>query len=88
MRALSAAGTPVAVRWSDGGHDGLSTHAIEESDASYTWLDHYVADGADRESALPTEAFVWSTPPPRRSQEGALWSLGAYPGLDGSAVRT
>lgn len=87
-RALDAAGTPVALRWSDGGHDGPSSHATEESDASYAWLDHYVTDGADRASALPTEAFVWSTPPPRRSQEGALWSLAAYPGLGGAGIRT
>ena len=87
-RALDAAGTPVALRWSDGGHDGPSSHATEESDASYAWLDHYVTDGADRASALPTEGFVWSTPPPRRGQEGALWSLAAYPGLGGAGTRT
>ncbi|HEU5143700.1 MAG TPA: ATP-binding cassette domain-containing protein, partial [Dermatophilaceae bacterium] len=86
-RALHASGTPVAVRWSDGGHDGQSTHAVEETDASYAWLDHYVASAAAADSTLPTEAFVWSTPPPRRSQEGALWSLGSYPGL-GSPIRT
>jgi ABC-2 type transport system ATP-binding protein len=87
-RALDEVGTPVAVRWSDGGHDGQGSYATEETEASQAWLDHYVAEGASDDSALPTEAFVWSTPPPRRSQEGALWSLAAYPGLRGSTTRT
>ena len=87
-RALDRTGTPVAVRWSDGGHDAQGTHSGEETAASDAWLDHYVADRAGAGSALPTDAFVWSTPPPRRSQEGALWSLPAYPGLGGTTTRT
>ena len=45
-QALAATATPYAVRWSDGGHDGPSSHEAEETQASYEWLDHYVRDRA------------------------------------------
>jgi ABC-2 type transport system ATP-binding protein len=87
-RALDAGGTPYAVRWSDGGHDAPSSHEQEEKDASYAWLDHWVRDGAPRDSALPTAAFTYTTPATRRGQSSTVWSLPAYPGLAGSSVDT
>jgi ABC-2 type transport system ATP-binding protein len=87
-RALNATGTPYAVRWSDGGHDAPSTREREETDASYAWLDHWVRDQASHESALPTAAFTYFTPPARRTQPTTLWTLPAYPGLQGSLLRT
>jgi ABC-2 type transport system ATP-binding protein len=86
--ALAAAKTPLAVRWSDGGHDGASTHEAEETEAGYAWLDHYVRDKAPRDSALPTPGFVYPTAAQRRSQPATLWSLPSYPGLVGTTVPT
>lgn len=89
--ALAAAGTPYAVRWSDGGHDAASTHESEELEASYTWLDHYVRDKASAsrsESALPTAAFTYGIPASRAGQPTTLHTLTAYPGLSGAPLRT
>jgi ABC-2 type transport system ATP-binding protein len=86
--ALAASGTPYAVRWSDGGHDGPSSHEAEEVEASYTWLDHYVRDKGGSESALPTAAFTYGTRAARAGQPTALHTLTAYPGLSGSTVET
>ncbi|WP_374970882.1 alpha/beta fold hydrolase [Terrabacter sp. BE26] len=86
--ALAATRTPYAVRWSDGGHDAPSTHEDEELEASYTWLDHYVRDRAPRDSALPTAAFTYPTPPARQGQPTTLHTLPAYPGLSGSTLTT
>ncbi len=89
--ALAAAGTPYAVRWSDGGHDAASTHETEELEASYTWLDHYVRDKASAsrsESALPTAAFTYGIPASRAGQPTTLHTLTAYPGLSGATLRT
>ncbi|WP_414654891.1 alpha/beta fold hydrolase [Intrasporangium sp.] len=87
-RALAAAGTPVAVRWSDGGHDAPSTRQAEETEAGYAWLDHYVRDGAGPESALPVAGFTFPTPASRRNEPADLWTMPRYPGLDGTAVTT
>ena len=87
-RALAAAGTPVAVRWSDGGHDAPSTRQAEETEAGYAWLDHYVRDGARPESALPVPGFTFPTPASRRSEPADLWTMPRYPGLDGAAIPT
>ncbi|MGO4597697.1 alpha/beta fold hydrolase [Terrabacter sp. 2RAF25] len=86
--ALAATGTPYAVRWSDGGHDAPSSHEAEEVEASYTWLDHYVRDKADRGSALPTAAFTYGTKGARAGAPTTLHTLPAYPGLSGSKVET
>ncbi|MDN5795357.1 MAG: alpha/beta fold hydrolase [Intrasporangium sp.] len=80
-RGLAAAGTPVAVRWSDGGHDAPSSREQEEQDASFGWLDHWVKAGSDPGSALPTPGFVYATASAKRNQPADLWSLPAYPGL-------
>ncbi len=87
-RALTAAGTPVAVRWSDGGHDAPSTHAAEETEASFTWLDRYVALGGSSGGALPVPAFTYTTPAQRRGQPSRVQTQPAYPGLDGSSAPT
>ncbi|EWT04245.1 bacitracin ABC transporter ATP-binding protein, partial [Intrasporangium chromatireducens Q5-1] len=80
-RALAANGTPLAVRWSDGGHDGPSSREQEEQDASYAWLDHWVKAAAKPGSPLPTPGFVYATASTKRNQPADLWSLPAYPGL-------
>ncbi len=84
-RALAARGTPLAVRWSDGGHDGPSSREQEEQDASFGWLDHWVKDGAKPGSPLPTPGFVYATASTKRNQPADLWSLPAYPGLTAPA---
>jgi ABC-2 type transport system ATP-binding protein len=86
--ALRAAGTPVAVRWSDGGHDGPSTREVEETEAADVWIDHYVQAGSSRESAIPTAGFTFPTPASRRSQPADLWTMPQYPGLAGAATST
>ncbi|HEX2705993.1 MAG TPA: alpha/beta fold hydrolase, partial [Candidatus Lustribacter sp.] len=79
-RALAAAGTPVAVRWIDGGHDGASSTATADDAAAQAWVDHYLR-GATPTSALAVPAFVYADPIPRRSSAAPLRSLAAYPGL-------
>ncbi len=85
-RGLAAAGTPVAVRWSDGGHDAPSSRAQEEQDASFGWLDHWVKQSAEPGSALPTPGFVYATAATRPSQPADLFALPAYPGLATAAA--
>ena len=87
-QALAASGTPYAVRWSDGGHDGPSSHEAEESEASYAWLDHYVRDKAPLDGRLPTAAFTYGIPASRGGQPSTLTTLPAYPGLSGGALDT
>ena len=86
--ALDAAGTPYAMRWSDGGHDAPSTHEAEETEASYAWLDHYVRDKAPRDSALPTAKFTYPIAATRAGQPSTLHTLPAYPGLSGTTLQT
>jgi ABC-2 type transport system ATP-binding protein len=87
-QALAATGTPYAVRWSDGGHDGPSSHEAEETEASYQWLDHYVRDKAPHDGPLPTAAFTYGIPATRSGQPTALRTLPAYPGLSGAPLLT
>ena len=88
-RGLAASGTPFAVRWSDGGHDAPSSREAEETEAAQAWLDHYVRDGAPRESARPVPGFTFPTPSSRRGQPADLWTMPEYPGLgDVAAVAT
>ncbi|HEX2705598.1 MAG TPA: ATP-binding cassette domain-containing protein, partial [Candidatus Lustribacter sp.] len=79
-RALAAGGTPVAVRWIDGGHDGASSTATADDAAAQAWIDHYLR-GATPTSGLAVPAFVYAEPIPRRSSAAPLRSLAAYPGL-------
>ena len=87
-QALAASGTPYAVRWSDGGHDGPSSHEAEETEASYQWLDHYVRDKAPHGGPLPTAAFTYGIPATRSGQPSTLATLPAYPGLSGARLVT
>jgi ABC-2 type transport system ATP-binding protein len=80
-RALAGRGTPLAIRWSDGGHDGPSSRQQEEQDASFAWLNHWVKDRAKAGSPLPTDGFIYPTASTKRNQPADLWSLPVYPGL-------
>ena len=46
-RAITAIGAPLAIRWTDGGHDAPSTTQTQDEAAAQTWLDHYVRDIKD-----------------------------------------
>ena len=63
-RQLGDAGTPVAVRWIDGGHDAPSTTAVADEDSIRTWLDAYLAAGSatDRSADPPVPAFTFAKP--------------------------
>jgi ABC-2 type transport system ATP-binding protein len=76
-RTLTAQGTPVAVRWMDGGHDGTSSTAASDEESVRTWLARYLApDGAAAGSGLPLPAFVYATPIPRRQTVAPLLESG------------
>jgi ABC-2 type transport system ATP-binding protein len=87
-RTLTAQGTPVAVRWIDGGHDGLSSTAEEDEQALDTWLAHYLAPAvpddssatATADTALPVAAFMYAVPIPRRAEVAPLLSAPSYVG--------
>lgn len=66
-RALSAQGTPVAMRWMDGGHDGTSSTQSTDEQAQVTWLRHYLLDDA---ATVP--AFVFADPLGRRQSTATL----------------
>jgi ABC-2 type transport system ATP-binding protein len=95
-RTLTAQGTPVAVRWMDGGHDGTSSTAAGDEDSVRTWLSHYLlTDGATTASGPPLPAFVYATPIPRRQTVAPLLESDSYVGsattttipLDGGSAR-
>jgi ABC-2 type transport system ATP-binding protein len=81
-RALTAQGTPVAVRWMDGGHDGQSSTAADDEESVRTWLGRYLApdDAAPSSTNLPLPAFVYATPIPRRQTVAPLLESGSYVG--------
>lgn len=91
-RTLTAQGTPVAVRWVDGGHDGASSTYPADRDSLDTWLDHYLApsapdspnpsgpSAAPATTALPLPAFTYALPIPRRASAAPLLSAPAYVG--------
>jgi ABC-2 type transport system ATP-binding protein len=58
-RGIATTGTPVAVRWVDGGHDagGSLASAGDFSDQALGWFDHYLRDGSD-----PGTAFEFTLP--------------------------
>ncbi|GAB2777728.1 alpha/beta fold hydrolase [Nocardioides salsibiostraticola] len=64
-RTLADQGTPVAVRWMDGGHDGISSTADDDLASVETWLAAYLDPAADPdfEAAavdLPLPPFVFA----------------------------
>ena len=60
---LVTRGTPVAVRWFEGGHDSLSGAVLEETEALSTWLAHYLDPAVDPDGDLPVPRFSFSVPP-------------------------
>ena len=84
-RLVAATGAPFAVRWTDGGHDGLSSTAEADNAAALSWLDAYVATDSTtqepRAQELPVEAFSYAVPLARRQQVARVEALDAYPGI-------
>ncbi len=85
-RAIARTGAPLAVRWTDGGHDGLSTTAADDEAAARSWLDHYVKDRAPTTATLPVDGFTYTLPLARRQTVATIQRLPAYPGLPGAAA--
>ena len=87
-RALTAQGTPVAMRWMDGGHDGTSSTAASDEDSVRTWMGHYLSPdgGTVAAGALPLPAFVYATPIPRRQTVAPLLESGSYVGSSTTAT--
>jgi ABC-2 type transport system ATP-binding protein len=87
-RLIAGTGAPLAIRWTDGGHDGVSTTAADDEAATRTWLDTYLdpdvpaAEAATR--PLPVDAFTYALPLARRQSTAELERLDAYPGLNGA----
>ncbi|MEO7070470.1 MAG: alpha/beta fold hydrolase [Nostocoides sp.] len=79
---LAAQGVPLAVRWTDGGHDAPSTTATADNDAARIWLDRYVRDKGTS-GGLPVPAFTYALPLARFQTTAQLATLPAYPGLAG-----
>ncbi len=86
-RALTSKGTPVAVRWMDGGHDGTSSTAASDEDSVRTWLSHYLApENGAAAAGLPLPAFVYATPIPRRQTVAPLLESASYVGSSTTAA--
>ncbi len=77
-RTLLARGTPVAVRWFDGGHD--SGAQPDDEATLLPWLDRYLAPAGAGRSGLPVPAFT--APVPAAGGERTV-TTDRYPGLDG-----
>ncbi len=77
-QALEEQGTPVAVRWSDGGHDDLGGSLEADTATIEPWLDHYLrGDGATAEptaGGLPLPAFSWALPRSRGQDASTVQS--------------
>jgi ABC-2 type transport system ATP-binding protein len=86
-KTLAAQGTPVAVRWIDGGHDAPSSTAAADDAAADAWLDHYLRGPRPAAgSPLPVPAFTYAGVLPRRASVAPLYSAPTYPGLDGGGA--
>lgn len=72
--SLAAQGTPVSVRWMDGGHDGISSTADSDTAAIRTWLDHYVGGTTKpvADSPMPLPSFVFAQPLAARQTAAVL----------------
>lgn len=66
-RTLSAQGTPVTMRWMDGGHDGTSSTADADDAAVRTWLQHELLGAS---ASVPS--FVFADPLGRRQTTATL----------------
>ncbi len=78
---LASKGTRHAVRWTDGGHDSVSSNPGLDEDAARTWIRTYL--GGTRTDPLPVPAFTYSLPVPRNSDTAPVATLDTYPGLRG-----
>ncbi|MGA8046991.1 MAG: alpha/beta fold hydrolase [Dermatophilaceae bacterium] len=87
-RLIAETGAPLAIRWTDGGHDGVSTTAGDDEDATRAWLDTYLDPDLQADEAatrpLPVDAFTYALPLARRQATAPLERLDAYPGLRGA----
>jgi ABC-2 type transport system ATP-binding protein len=85
---IAATGAPLAIRWTDGGHDGTATTADADAEATRQWLDTYLDPDLTPEEAaaqpLPVDAFTYALPLARRQATAGLERLDAYPGLRGA----
>ncbi|WP_353951866.1 alpha/beta fold hydrolase [Knoellia sp. S7-12] len=79
---LARAGTRHAVRWTDGGHDGVSSNPGLDEDAARTWLRAYLQ--GTRTDPLPVPEFTYSLPVTRGRDAATVATLNQYPGLQGS----
>ncbi|MBK9723517.1 MAG: alpha/beta fold hydrolase [Actinomycetales bacterium] len=82
-RGLTSA-AEVAVRWTDGGHDGPSSTADADSTAVTNWLDRHLRPSGTAPSGAAQ--FTWSGLPPRRNAPTPQWSAQGYPGVTGPAA--
>ncbi|MEP7161710.1 MAG: alpha/beta fold hydrolase, partial [Dermatophilaceae bacterium] len=87
-RQIAAAGTPVAVRWFEGGHDGGAVPSSSET--LLPWFDRYLRDDSTdagqsdserRRRALPVAGFTASAPAFRRGSTPRVIDAPRYPGL-------
>ena len=86
-KAIAAAGTPVALTWYNGGHDGATTPDQVTKNRVLDWFSHYLSGTGP----TPSRAFVYSVNGPLadtgRARTRTLQAPD-YPGLAGtSAVR-
>ncbi len=81
-RALTGQGTAVAVRWMDGGHDGVSSTAAADEESLRTWLAHYLMPAAPgpTPTTLPVPAFAYAVPIPRGRQAAPVLEAPSYVG--------
>ncbi|MEI2827981.1 MAG: alpha/beta fold hydrolase [Dermatophilaceae bacterium] len=78
-RVLQAQGTPVAVRWIDGGHDGASSTATADEDALAAWIDGSLRDRKGASGFAGVPGFTYAAPIPRRQSIAPLYAVPSYP---------
>lgn len=76
VASLTAAGTPHAVYWTDGGHDQASSNAAADEAAVATWFDTQLRGGAQQSAA-----FTFPGPRPGRDGQARRYTAPTYPGL-------
>lgn len=82
-QGLAAAGTPHAVRWTDGGHDGTSSNAEADQAAATHWLTHFLKP-TTKPTDLPTEvpAFSYSLFARNQFRAAPIVAATSYPTAD------
>ncbi len=81
--ALKANGTPFAMYWTDGGHDGPSSTADADRRAADTWLDDRLRGTGTRppDGTTGIPAFTYAGTRPRRAPAAPLFTMDGYPGI-------